>query len=572
MKQLLIIILLSISVAGFSQGNWTLSGAKNRWGNGIGFSTKDTASYTNGSDSVLLVVGLDGQLHFKYKTFWNTLASTGFLTPYKLVSDTFFTNGYTTRARTKQYGDSIAAVKIGLTSLSASGGALAYSNTSGIFSLAQANTSVSGFLSSTDWNTFNGKQTALSGTGYSKFSGASVSYISTIPATDGGTGYTSLSALAGDAAFTGKYLALTGGTLTGGLTGTTGNFSSSVTSTSFIGGSFSGTTGNFSSTLSSSVNASINGIYIGAGGNANNQSTAIGVSALAAQSTFGGTYSNTAVGYYALSATTGSYNTAVGNLAATNLTTSSRGTFIGYGTGSNVQAQANDNTFIGYVAGGQTTGSSNTIIGSNAGNVGSGTLYYQTTLIGDSTRLTGNFNNSTALGYQAVITASNQMVFGNSSVTANVFNGSVTGGAASFTTGAFSGLITATGGINLGNTTLSNYTEGTFVATGNNITYTLSTLYYTRVGRIVHITGRVTFPTTADTNPAQVLGLPFTSNAADGARAGFTPWTNYTIPIQAIIANADTYISFSSAASGGAAVTNVTLSGKTIYLDFFYTL
>jgi hypothetical protein len=42
--------------------------------------------------------------------------------------------------------------------------------------LALASTSVTGALSSTDWTTFNGKQPALSGTGFVKISGTTISY------------------------------------------------------------------------------------------------------------------------------------------------------------------------------------------------------------------------------------------------------------------------------------------------------------------------------------------------------------------------------------------------------------
>ena len=42
--------------------------------------------------------------------------------------------------------------------------ALSYNNTTGAFSIQVANTSQNGYLSSTDWNTFNGKASALSGT------------------------------------------------------------------------------------------------------------------------------------------------------------------------------------------------------------------------------------------------------------------------------------------------------------------------------------------------------------------------------------------------------------------------
>ena len=43
-------------------------------------------------------------------------------------------------------------------------------------SLALASTSATGALSSTDWNTFNGKQAALNGTGFVKISGTTISY------------------------------------------------------------------------------------------------------------------------------------------------------------------------------------------------------------------------------------------------------------------------------------------------------------------------------------------------------------------------------------------------------------
>jgi len=43
-------------------------------------------------------------------------------------------------------------------------------------SISQANTSTSGYISSTDWNTFNGKQAALSGTGFVKSTSGTISY------------------------------------------------------------------------------------------------------------------------------------------------------------------------------------------------------------------------------------------------------------------------------------------------------------------------------------------------------------------------------------------------------------
>jgi len=80
---------------------------------------------------------------------------------------------------------------------------LSYNSSTGVFSISQSGSSSNGFLSSTDWNTFNGKQNQLSGNGFVKVSGTSVSY-------DNST-YLTTSAAAS------TYLSLTGGTLSGVL-------------------------------------------------------------------------------------------------------------------------------------------------------------------------------------------------------------------------------------------------------------------------------------------------------------------------------------------------------------------
>ena len=51
-----------------------------------------------------------------------------------------------------------------------------YNNSTGVVSIQQASGSQPGYLSSTDWTTFNGKQAALSGTGFVKISGTTISY------------------------------------------------------------------------------------------------------------------------------------------------------------------------------------------------------------------------------------------------------------------------------------------------------------------------------------------------------------------------------------------------------------
>jgi len=64
---------------------------------------------------------------------------------------------------------------ISLTALSASS-PLFYNNTTGVFTIQAASGSQGGYLTSSDWTTFNNKQSALSGTGFVKISGTTISY------------------------------------------------------------------------------------------------------------------------------------------------------------------------------------------------------------------------------------------------------------------------------------------------------------------------------------------------------------------------------------------------------------
>lgn len=89
---------------------------------------------------------------------------------------------------------------------------LSYDSATGVFAISQATTSTNGYLSSTNWNTFNDKQNQINGTGFVKVTGTTISY-------DNSTYLTTSTAAT-------TYLALTGGTLTGTLT-STGFFESS---------------------------------------------------------------------------------------------------------------------------------------------------------------------------------------------------------------------------------------------------------------------------------------------------------------------------------------------------------
>jgi hypothetical protein len=71
-----------------------------------------------------------------------------------------FYNSSTSLWENKSIATALGYTPISLTSLSATS-PLSYNNTTGVFSISQASGSTSGFLSSTDWTTFNNKQNAL---------------------------------------------------------------------------------------------------------------------------------------------------------------------------------------------------------------------------------------------------------------------------------------------------------------------------------------------------------------------------------------------------------------------------
>ena len=74
---------------------------------------------------------------------------------------------------------------------------------------------------------------------------------------------------------------------------------------------------------------------------------------------------------------------------------------------------------------------------------------------------------------------------------------------------------------------LDDYEEGTFTPTdysSANLTFTLASGLYTRVGRIVHCQVRVRYPSTTSNAHARIGGFPFTpsiygSNISNGSNA-----------------------------------------------------
>ena len=150
-------------------------------------------------------------------------------------------------------------------------------------------------------------------------------------------------------------------------------------------------------------------------------STALGYQAGAIAAPTGGLYV-TAIGYQAIQAGTGSYNTAVGFRALGSVTVGDQNTAVGYYAGEQFTdpgvGLAGGNTFIGYLCGAYvTTGQTNTFIGRGAGAAtitGSGNTAIGSLALANSP---DNTTNSTALGKDADVTGNNQIQLGSGSTT-----------------------------------------------------------------------------------------------------------------------------------------------------------
>ena len=211
----------------------------------------------------------------------------------------------------------------------------------------------------------------------------------------------------------------------------------------------------YSQTGSSNTSVGYNALF-GSSGSSGSSNTAIGESALFSNTSGS---SNTAIGLYSLkNNTTGYNNTAVGYYALNANGLSYSNTAIGYnalakntGPKYNIGGYDTDNTAVGnnalynnttgYWNTGiglnalyfNVTGSFNTAIGlqagvnfNNVGTDGGPTNCDHCTFIGSNTGVTtytNNFSYSTAIGYSAQITASNQIMMGTASQTVNIPGG-----------------------------------------------------------------------------------------------------------------------------------------------------
>jgi hypothetical protein len=285
--------------------------------------------------------------------------------------------------------------------------------------MAAATTSVNGYLTSTDWNTFNNK-TSNTGT------------VTSV----GGTGTVNGISLSGTVTTSGNLTlggTLSGVSLTTQVSGTlpVANGGTGLTSVTSARVPY----GNGSSALNTSANLTFNGetltvnsVAVSArftesnGGTAN---TAVGNSALSTSVSGGDIYNqNTAVGYFALkNNTTGYENTAVGAFALEDLTTAYNNTAVGSGALAN-NISSNSNTAIGRFAMYNVKSGGNCAIGDNGlnnpfaditggNNIGIGNNTGQTLTSGSNNII---IHTGGAAAF-AITTQSNRIAMGNTAVT-----------------------------------------------------------------------------------------------------------------------------------------------------------
>ena len=345
-------------------------------------------------------------------------------------------NGATTSSGVPVFIDSTGKLGTG-------GGSINFSQVSGIVSSPQLSGTYSNAINfSNVGNSFNGAAFTITGNGSAGGMLTASGVNSSVSYSIGGQGVLSIGNTADDTLFVGfgagahntagqgQYNTFLGDLA--GMTNTTGASNTAVGS----GALLNNTTG---------ISNSAIGAWALSANTAGGLNTAVGPSALN-QNTTGS--NNTAVGVSALgSNTTASFNTAAGTGALTSNTTGSNNTAVGNGA-LYVNTAGQTNTATGASAlGANTTGSGNTaegsysLVGNTTGswNAGGGNLalfsntsgqlntafgntamYYNTTGSGNTAMGAGagpdqnstNLNNSTAVGANAVVSASNALVLG----------------------------------------------------------------------------------------------------------------------------------------------------------------
>ena len=309
--------------------------------------------------------------------------------------------------------------------------------------------------------------------------------------------------------------------------------------------------------------------------------TGVGANSLDANTTGG---SNSALGYLSLFANTtgtnnsalgrsaleqntiGGTNTAVGAQALRANSTTSSNTAVGYQAGYSQQT-ARWNTFIGSQAGySVSTGEANTFVGNGYSPAGySMTTGSKNTIIGGFTGNQGGLDIRTSSGYVVLSDGDGNPVFKTQNNASWALQGAnvVAGAGISFP---------ATQSASSDANTLDDYEEGTWTpidSSGAGLTFSATSAKYVKIGRQVTAWAAVTYPSTADASNAAIGGLPFTigPNQCDrsGGMIGYK-----TDSALATILGEDNTTYVKPRDSTGTTVTNASLSADTIFWAITY--
>ena len=201
----------------FVKGNGTLDSTA--YVSLTAFSGTSPIQYNNTTGVISILQSSTSQPGYLSSTDWNTFNNKASLTAFSATTPLSYNNGtgafsiqvantvqsgYLTNTDWNTFNGKQSALSFGnLTETSSSiltiaGGTGAVIGSGTTISVKQANSTQSGYLSSTDWKTFNNKQPQINGTGFVKASGTTISYDnSTYYLASNPNGYITLSSLSG---------------------------------------------------------------------------------------------------------------------------------------------------------------------------------------------------------------------------------------------------------------------------------------------------------------------------------------------------------------------------------------
>jgi hypothetical protein len=294
---------------------------------------------------------------------------------------------------------------------------------------------------------------------------------------------------------------------------------------------------------------------IGVGNNTQDGSIAIGYAAMNNLSTGAG---NVGVGFEVMKqVTTGKHNTSVGYQSMYNaMNVGDSNTAIGYQSLYSLDPDTDDhgsNTALGKQSGYDvSTGTGNVLVGANAGNSGSNDLTTgdNNTYIGnEATGSSASNSNSTVIGATAIGSGSNTVVLGNASVT-DVYMAQDSGATVHTAGIQFPSSQAASGGANV----LDDYEEGDWTpSVGGNASYDETPVgKYVKVGKLVHITGKIRINAIGTGSTTILSGLPFANHSDTQATVNINYFAGIaisTISLAGYIEVGESVINFSGLAS-----------------------